>query len=261
MHCTKKTKRPDGSSTTNLAEHKPHRQATSGAIQANLHAAYYLLNAFKNQESPWWEQLLRGKWHLVLKAAAAIALLLLKELVSAAGGPGNAAKWPREGGALELARTAVKLLGELPGTGEYHGQKIIRIVITWWLGVLKMTFPPGDTWFDWCKMSRGQPKKTAELAENGFNMTSPLTFLESVRRGGHGLAPAAKSALNELIDNIQDPDIGCLICVGRFFGGVCVASKKIGRLLSEKKSKSLVKNPRIITQAQWTWWLGRGLAG
>jgi hypothetical protein len=139
VHCTKETKRPDGSLTTNLAEHKPHRQATSGAIQAHLHAAFYLLNAFQNQESPWWQQLVRGKWPDVLKAAAAIALLL-KELVSAAG-PGRAAKWPKKGGALELARTAVKLLGELPGTGEYHGQKIIRIAITWWLGMLSVAFP------------------------------------------------------------------------------------------------------------------------
>jgi hypothetical protein len=115
-----------------VAEHKPHRQATSPAIQAHLHAAHYLLNASKGQEPPWWEQLLRGKWHQVLKAAAAMALLL-GELVSAAGGPSKAAKWPREGGALEQARTTLKLLRKLPGTGEYHGQKIIRMVITWWL--------------------------------------------------------------------------------------------------------------------------------
>jgi hypothetical protein len=210
VHCTKETKRPDGSLTTNLAEHKPHRQATSGAIQAHLHAAFYLLNAFQNQESPWWQQLVRGKWPDVLKAAAAIALLL-KELVSAAG-PGRAAKWPKKGGALELARTAVKLLGKLPGTGEYHGQKIIRIAITWWLGMLSVTFPPGDTWFDWMKMSRRQPKKSAKLAAYGFKMSSPRTFLESVRRGGHGLPPAARSALYELVDNIHDPDIGCFIC-------------------------------------------------
>jgi hypothetical protein len=78
--------------------------------------------------------------------------------------------------------------------------------------MLNMTFPPGDTWYDWLKMSAGQPKKTAELAANGFDMTSPLSFLESVRLGGHGLAPAAKSALDELTDNIQDQDIGVLVC-------------------------------------------------
>ena len=85
------------------------------------------------------------------------------------------------------------------------------MVQQWYLDVHQVTFPPGDTWV-WDKMSKGQPKKKDRLSTEGLDVSSPLSFVQSILRGGTRLPEDAKAALNELMHNVSDPDIGCLLC-------------------------------------------------
>jgi hypothetical protein len=122
---------------------------------------------------------------------------------------GRKAQWTAA--SLKLRLYASAALAGLPGIGEYGGAKILRIVIHWFLDIHQVTFPPGATWV-WDKISKGQPKKKDRLSAAGLDVSSPLSFVESILRGGTRLPEDAKAALNELMRNVTDTDMGCLLC-------------------------------------------------
>jgi hypothetical protein len=64
-------------------------------------------------------------------------------------------------------------------------------------------------------MSKGQPKKLKKkdrLSTEGLDVSSPFSFVQGILRGGTRLPEDAKAALNELVHNVSDSDIGCLLC-------------------------------------------------
>ena len=192
--------------------------------QANFSGNFFLTGP-DDTPSLSWQKLVRAEWVGVRRAARLVATLLIELAGEGIASPDKNVAWSTR--TVQMAETAAEQIIALPLYGEYSAAKLIRISMAWFFKKqsIRLTMRPGALSVNWQSMSPGQPKKAADAALGGLDMLSPEAFVASIRDGGRTLPQPAQDAFMQLVDAIQDPDVGCILCDFMvFFERICRGS-------------------------------------